>query len=93
MKNQIEKDIEATIRLLRFMTWHEGSVYLSMFDSGHFEEGTVTAYLERSGLTIEDKKFYTPQEFKDFILQATNPFHFTEEELSKYYKKSKWNDE
>lgn len=92
-KNQIEKDIEATIRLLRFMTWGEGSIYLSVFDSGSFEEGTVTAYLERDGLTIRDKKFYSPKEFKTFLRNAANPFHFSEEELLDRYKNRKWDKE
>lgn len=93
MKTQIEKDIEATIRLMRFMTYHQGTSYLSIFDSGSFEEGTVSCYLERDGLTIKDKKLYSPHNFKTFIMNTINPFNFSEEELLKYYKNKKWNDE
>jgi hypothetical protein len=93
MKNQIEKDVEAAIRLLRFMTYNEGTVALSAFDSGSFEEGSVWASLERSGLIIENKKFYSPHNFKVFLMNMVNPFHFSEEELLDRYKKHKWDDE
>ena len=93
MKNQIEKDIEATIRLLRFMTWSEGTTYLSVFDSGSFEEGTITSYLERSGLTVENKKFHTPEEFKDALMSLADPHKMGQDTLLSMYKKRKWNHE
>jgi len=93
MKSQIEKDIEATIRFLRFMTYGEGTVSLSAFDSGSFEEGSVWASLERSGLIIENKKFYSPHNFKVFLMNMVNPFHFSEEELTTRYKNKKWDEE
>lgn len=92
-KTQLEKDIEATIRLLRFMTWGEGTVYLGVFDSGSFEHGSITAYLERSGLTIQNKQFYSPKEFKTFLMSAANPFHFTDDEINDRYSKNKWDRE
>jgi len=87
MKKQLEKDVDATIRLLRFLTYGEGSVYLSVFDSGSFEQGMVSAFLERSGLTIQNRKFYSTEEFKAFLLKMANPFHFSEEELHERYNK------
>ncbi len=93
MKSLLEKDIESTIRLLRFLTHSEGTVHLGIFDSGSFEESYITAYLERSGMTIQSKTQNTPIELKSFLLGMANPFNSTEEEIIARYKKSKWNDE
>lgn len=93
MKTQIGKDVEATIRLLRFMTYHQGTAYLSVFDGDGFEEWTLTVYLERDGLTLKNQSAYTSENFKKLIMKASNPFNLKEEEFNEAYKKKKWNDE
>lgn len=90
---QMEKDVEATIKLFRFLTWHEGTFALSIFDGDGFQEATITAFLERSGLKIENKHLYTPEELKTALLNATNPHNLKQEEILNIYKARSWNEE
>ena len=97
MKNSvIERDIRATIRLLRFLTHGEGYAEVSVFDvgaGGGFSNGEMTICLERSGLSLKDAEAYSPQEFFDLIRDSLYPYRddATLEELDSQYKNSKWN--
>lgn len=99
-KLQIEKDIEATIRLLRYLTHGEGYAGISVFDAGAgggFSDGTLQVFLERSGLTLnltKEKSLYSPKELKEALLMALWPFgdKMALEEINKYYLKREWDD-
>jgi hypothetical protein len=99
----LDKDIKATIRLLRHLTHGQGYVSISLFDAGTgggFQDGKVQVFLERDGITLnEDGKInaYTPQELFDQIKSASDPFStreesFTIEQRNEWYKERKWND-
>lgn len=100
----IDKDIKATIRLLRYLTKGEGYVSISLFDAGAgggFTDGMVQVSLERDGIVINmDGKYiaYTPQELFDQIKFVADPDgsrekSFTIEQRNKWYKNMKWNRE
>jgi hypothetical protein len=98
----LDKDIKATIRLLRYLTHGQGYASISLFDAGvggGFQDGKVIVFLERDGITLnEDGKInaFTPQELFDQIKSASDPFStreesFTVKQRNKWYKKIKWN--
>jgi hypothetical protein len=96
MKTRIEKDVQATIRLLRFLTQGEGQASISVFDAGAgggFSTGYLSVYLERSGLTLKVQET-SPAEFKESIMASLNPFSikYTIEALNEFYEGKKWND-
>ena len=95
MVTQIEKDIKATIRLLRFLTHGEGYASISVFDAGAgggFGEGTLNIILERSGLLLTDKHAYEPQELFELIKKSVYPYEeIPLAELNEKYKNRKWN--
>jgi len=99
----LDKDIKATIRLLRYLTKGQGFASISLFDSGAgggFDSGTVQVFLERDGLLLNEKgerHAFTPQELFDQIKSASDPFStreesFTIEQRNKWYREIKWND-
>src|SRR5687768_7902881 len=92
----LEKDIKATIRLLRFLTHGEGYVGISVFDAGAgggFGTGSLSINLERSGLILKRKEVYEPDDLLKLIKDSLHPFgETTIEELDDRYKKHKWND-
>lgn len=99
MKTKLEKDIETTIKVLRFMTGGQGYAAISVFDAGAgggFSEGSVTVNLERDGLIFPKNASYTPEELKEVILQACNAWKSTPEEVEERYssksRNRKWND-
>ena len=95
----LERDIKATIRLLRFMTKGQGYADISLFDAGAgggFDGGTVHVNLERDGYLFNSKNDMhsnTPKELFEMILSASNFSHDEQpiEELNKHYKRWKWN--
>lgn len=95
MKTKIEKDIEAAIRLLRFMTHGEGYASLSVFDAGAgggFSNGHIQVNLERSG-QIGKAESYDVEEFAKKIRECLSPYsNKTIEEINESYKNRKWND-
>ena len=98
----LDKDIKATIRLLRYLTKGQGYVSISLFDAGAgggFNYGMVQVSLERDGILInmdEKYKAYSPKELFDQIKYISDPDKTTEksftiEQRNKWYKKRKWN--
>jgi hypothetical protein len=96
----IEKDIQSTIRLLRYLTHGEGYASISLFDAGAgggFSWGTLNINLERSGLIFNgkgDKTVDTPQELFNMIKSLLSPFDEKRkiEVINDYYKRYKWNE-
>jgi hypothetical protein len=99
----LDKDIKASIRLLRYLTKGEGYACISIFDAGAgggFNDGMVQVFLERDGMLFnEDEKIkaYTPQELFDQIKAVSDPHKnkeesFTIEQRNEWYKKRKWNE-
>lgn len=99
----LDKDIKATIRLLRYLTKGQGFASISLFDSGAgggFDSGTVQVFLERDGLLLNEngkKNAFTPQELFDQIKSASDPYgdrekYYTIEQRNEWYKQRKWND-
>lgn len=88
-KTKLELDIEASIRLLRFLTKGEGYSAISVFDAGAgggFMDGHVQVNLERSGLIL-NKTLSTTEEMKSLLLDASRFLDETSEECAERYKK------
>jgi len=99
----LDKDIKATIRLLRHLTKGEGYASISLFDAGAgggFTDGMVQVFLERDGTLFNENgniKAFTPQELFNQIKVASDPYgtrekSYTVEQRNEWYKKMKWND-
>jgi hypothetical protein len=99
----LDKDIKATIRLLRYLTKGEGYASISLFDAGvggGFNDGMVQVFLERDGVLFnKDGKInaHTPQELFDQIKFASDPNKIREESFTikqrnKWYKQRKWDE-
>ncbi len=100
----LDRDIKATIRLLRYLTKREGYASISLFDAGAgggFNDGMVQVFLERDGTLFNENgkiKAYSPQELFDQIKLASDPYgstekYYTVELRNKWYKETKWNRE
>jgi len=99
----LDRDIKATIRLLRYLTGGQGYASISLFDAGAgggFTDGMVQVFLERDGSLFNENgetKAYTPQELFDQIKYVADPSgikekNYTIEQRNEWYKKRKWND-
>jgi hypothetical protein len=99
----LDKDIKATIRLLRYLTRGQGHASISVFDAGvggGFNDGTVQVFLERDGLLFNEKgdiHAFTPQELFDQLKHISDPYKnnesFTIEQRNEWYKQRKWNQD
>jgi len=91
-ENELERAVETTIKLLRFLSQGEGLATISVWDAGAgggFSFGEVHIGLERSGLSITEK-VYTVDEFKSLLLGVGNPFEFDEDTLNRCFADTKW---
>lgn len=81
-KQKVKKEIalraEIIIDTLRAMTFGQGHAGVSLFDAGAgggFNDGTVTVYLERDGIKIENKRVYSVEDLQLLLVTAiTGPF-------------------
>ena len=95
-KLKIEKDIESTKQLLRFMTGGQGYAEINLFDAGAgggFNDAHVNVNLERDGLIL-NQSVYTAEDLKILMLVAVK--HMEIEDLhqtNERYKQWKWNEE
>ena len=97
----LDKDIKATIRLLRYLSGGQGYASISLFDAGAgggFQDGKVQVFLERDGMILNEdgkRNAYTPQELFDQIKYASDMHgtmeSYTVEQRNEWYKKMKWN--
>jgi hypothetical protein len=94
-KQQIEKDVETTIRMLRFLTGGQGSASVNIFDSGAgggFSYANVWIDLLRDGKMMK-QEVYSLDELKKLLLFVIfeNDNDEIKELTKKSYKRLKWN--
>lgn len=98
-KTKVEKDIEATIRVLRRMTGGQGYASISVFDAGAgggFSDAHVQVNLERDG-KILNRTVYSPEALRDLIIASLKVYDdWTLKDINKHHiecdKRHNWSE-